>query len=123
MKLKTVIKCLFLLFVAPLNGYSSGSDGHESSHSKAQETIEDEFLVDVIGPIIKANCLGCHNSESAGGGHSFELLDEIRSHASLIFDSVSNSRMPKNRPEWRQSVDAKILLFWAKKEDAGNHDH
>lgn len=123
MKLKNVVKCAFLLFLTPSIGYSSASGSHGSSLADAKKTIEDEFLADVIAPIVEANCLKCHNAQSAAGGHSFEYLDEIRSHASLIFDSVSNSRMPKNKPEWRQSVDAKILLFWAKKEDVGNHDH
>lgn len=109
--------------IMPSLGFSHGDDNHEPAEPVPDRTIEVEFFEDVIMPIVQENCLGCHNSKAAAGGHSFETALEIKSHADLIFDAVLNLRMPKERPEWRESLDAKVLLYWASKEESGTHEH
>ena len=123
MKSPTALKYLLAVLLVPATSFSFAGDDHGSSHGGSQQTIEDDFVSDVVAPIIETNCLGCHNNENAAGGHSFQTIVEIKSHAKLIFDAVANSRMPKNKPEWRHTIDAKILMFWAVKENSDGHDH
>ena len=87
----------------------------------AASEADDQYLEEVILPIVQSTCLGCHNSQVAAGGHSFETAEEVKSHASLILDAVSNGRMPKGRMEWRDSEDGQTLLDWAASVDAGDH--
>ena len=117
------ISSVLMAFLLPVMAYSHGDDNHDKPIPADDRTIYEEFFEDVIVPIVQNNCLACHNSSAAAGGHSFETPHEIKSHADLIFDAVSHSRMPLERPEWRETLDAKTLLFWADKEKTGGHDH
>jgi uncharacterized membrane protein len=107
-----------------LNSMQSFSHGDEDEHPPEPPVpFEEEYFNDVIFPIVQENCTSCHNENMASGGHSFDTPDEIKSHGQLIYDSVINSRMPFGNKEWRSSKDAKILLYWAsKQEDDGHHE-
>lgn len=120
------IKILFVIALAllPSWGFSHGDEDHGPVDPiPPEQTIDEEFFEDVIYPLIQANCISCHNNHLASGGHSFEPPLDVKSHAELIFDAVDKQRMPLGQPEWRDTLEAKTLLYWALKENSEDHEN
>jgi hypothetical protein len=66
--------------------------------------------------IINANCIdsGCHNAGSPY--KSLTTLDGVKtmgaSNMIARINATDSSGMPKDKPEWKNTDDAKILLNW-----------
>jgi len=59
------------------------------------DTIGVTYIKD-IQPILSFSCTGCHSSNSASGGYSFDSEIPVKNSISKIITAISNGTMPQN---------------------------
>ena len=112
-------KALITLTLLTSPFLANGDEGHPE---EPPQTIDDKFFETIVNPIVQTTCSGCHGLQNPAGGHSFVTKEDIIDHSDLIFDAVKSGRMPLGNPDWKNSDDATILLYWLSKLETSDHD-
>jgi uncharacterized membrane protein len=63
-------------------------------------------------PIIRRNCVGCHNPNGRMSRFPFETFDQVANKASAMYKQITRRKMPDGDPEFRFTADGRALLGW-----------
>ncbi len=111
------------LFLCESITFGHGDEGGELPPNEDPVVpIDQRFFDDVVYPIVESSCISCHNSEFASGGHSFETSVELASHSQLIIQTIEGGTMPLGNPEWINTTEATIFLYWLNHQEEVPHE-
>ena len=87
----------------------SPEDPAASEDDHVDQTTEDltaKPTFATVGPIVSANCGGCHAQ--------FGTLDGIKADKTAMIAKITSGAMPKGNPTWKKTADGKKALKWLK---------
>lgn len=100
-----------------LNWLTTGSDLHGQPPPvpvPQHPILKDprELTYEEMKPIIRQNCVGCHNPRGQMPRYPFETFDQVSEKSKAMLKQLSRTRMPMGNPEFRFTQDGRALMGW-----------
>ena len=84
----------------------SPAEGSAEETDVASEELTAKLTFATVGPVVQANCGGCHAQ--------FQSLAGIKADKAAMIAKITAGSMPKGNPTWKKTADGKNVLKWLK---------